>query len=78
MCVFTFTHLSTVVQSSFSVWFLRRLDQMLEPQVKTYEKEIRLSGGSAIMGKTVPSYRMAVEWEIDRWRRARCCFRSGA
>ena len=20
------------------------------------------------MGKTVPSYRMAVEWEIDRWR----------
>ena len=20
------------------------------------------------MGKTVPSYRMAVEWEIDRWK----------
>jgi hypothetical protein len=20
------------------------------------------------MGKTVPSYRLAVEWEIDRWR----------
>ena len=23
------------------------------------------------MGKTVPSYRMAVEWEIDRWRNFR-------
>ena len=20
------------------------------------------------MGKTVPSYRMAVEWEIDKWK----------
>jgi hypothetical protein len=36
--------------------------------VRAYDKEIRLSGGLASMGKTVPSYRMAVEWEIDRWK----------
>jgi hypothetical protein len=64
---FTFTHPSTVVQSSYSVWFLRRLNQMLEPQVKAYEEEIRLSGGLASMGKTVESFRMALEGEINRW-----------
>jgi hypothetical protein len=29
------------------------------------------------MGKTVPSYRMAVEWEIDRWRAFREALSSG-
>ena len=41
---------------------------MLEPQVKAYENEIRLLGGLASMGKTVPSYRMALEDEIHRWK----------
>ena len=41
---------------------------MLEPRVKAYDKEIRLSGGLASMGKTVPSYRMALEDEIGRWK----------
>ena len=31
------------------------------------ETEIRLLGGLATMGKTVPSYRMALEFEIDSW-----------
>jgi hypothetical protein len=35
--------------------------------VNAYEKEIRLSGGLASMGKTVESFRMALENEIDRW-----------
>jgi hypothetical protein len=35
---------------------------------ENYEREIRLSGGLASMGKTVPSYRIAVEWEIGRWK----------
>ena len=43
-------------------------ETMLLPRVNAYDKEIRLSGGLASMGKTVPSYRIAVEWEIDRWR----------
>jgi hypothetical protein len=41
---------------------------MLELQVKAYENENRLPGGLARMGKTVPSYRMALEDEIDRWK----------
>ena len=40
---------------------------MLEPQVKAYENEIRLPGGLASMGKTVESFRMALEGEISRW-----------
>jgi hypothetical protein len=36
--------------------------------VKACDKEIRLSGGLASMGKTVPSYRMALESEIARWQ----------
>jgi hypothetical protein len=42
---------------------------MQKSQVNAYEKEIRLSGGLASMGKTVPSYRMALESEIGRWQR---------
>ena len=36
--------------------------------MKAYEKENRLSGGLASVGKTVPSYRMALEDEIDQWK----------
>jgi hypothetical protein len=36
--------------------------------VNAYDKEIRLSGGLANMGKTVPSYRIALEYEIGRWK----------
>jgi hypothetical protein len=36
--------------------------------VKVNENEIRLSGGLASIGKTVPSYRMALEDEIQRWK----------
>ena len=36
--------------------------------MKAYESEIRLLGGLASMGKTVPSYRMTLEDEIDRWK----------
>ena len=40
---------------------------MLEPRVNAYEKEIRLSGGLASMGKTIESFRIALEGEINRW-----------
>jgi hypothetical protein len=35
--------------------------------VNAYDKEIRFSGGLASMGKTVESFRMALEGEIKRW-----------
>lgn len=35
--------------------------------MSTYENEIRLSGGLASMGKTVESFRLALEGEINRW-----------
>jgi hypothetical protein len=35
--------------------------------VNAYDKEIRLSGGLASVGKTVESFRMALESEISRW-----------
>jgi hypothetical protein len=34
---------------------------------ESYENEIRLPGGLASMGKTVESFRMALEGEINRW-----------
>ncbi|MGA2524431.1 MAG: hypothetical protein ABSF65_09825 [Candidatus Bathyarchaeia archaeon] len=39
--------------------------------MKVYGKEIVLLGGLASMGKTVPSYRMALEDEIGRWKNFR-------
>ncbi len=42
-----------------------------QPYVNDYENEIRLLGGLASMGKTVPSYRMALEDEIYRWKNFR-------
>jgi hypothetical protein len=39
--------------------------------VNAYEYEIRLPGGLASMGKTVPSYRMALEDEVGRWKNFR-------
>ncbi len=41
---------------------------MLEPQGVMYDSEFRLFGGLASMGKTVPSYRMAIESEIAGWK----------
>jgi hypothetical protein len=41
---------------------------MLETQVKAYDKELRLPGGLASMGKTVEYFRIALEGEISRWR----------
>lgn len=35
--------------------------------MKAYEKEIKLPGGLASMGKTDESFRMALEGEINRW-----------
>ena len=39
------------------------------PQVKYHAVEFRLVGGLAGVGKTVPSYRMALEWEISGWKK---------
>jgi hypothetical protein len=44
---------------------------MLKPQGVAIETAFRLFGGLASMGKTVPSYRIALEWEIAHWKRFR-------
>jgi hypothetical protein len=41
------------------------------------DKENRLFGRLASIGKTVPSYRMAVEWEIANWKQFRNALSSG-
>jgi hypothetical protein len=44
---------------------------MLEPQVNAYQQQNKSNGGLTRMGKTVPSYRMVVEWEIGKWKNFR-------
>jgi hypothetical protein len=41
---------------------------MLEPSGVIFETEFRLFGGLTGMGKTVPTYRMAIEDEIAQWK----------
>jgi hypothetical protein len=41
---------------------------MFESQVIFNETMYRLFGGLASMGKTVPAYRMALEFEINTWK----------
>jgi hypothetical protein len=45
--------------------------------LKAYDEEIRLFGGLASLGKTVPSYRMALEDEIRRWKSFRNALPNG-
>ena len=42
---------------------------MLEIRGIVYESNFGLFGGQVGMGKTVPSYRVAVEEEIHRWKK---------
>jgi hypothetical protein len=51
---------------------------MLEPQGVVNETEFRLFGGLTRMGKTVPSYRIALEWEIAHLKRFRDELAEGA
>jgi hypothetical protein len=65
--IFTFTDPSTAPKVRFNIYFLSDFTQKQYPQVNAYDKEIRLSGGLASMGKTVESFRMALEGEINCW-----------
>jgi hypothetical protein len=65
---FIFTAPSTVSNSRFFNAFLNNSDDRLETRVISYEKNSdRLLGGLASMGKTVESFRIALEGEINRW-----------
>jgi hypothetical protein len=44
---------------------------MLKPDRIFNEKAFRSFGGLGCMGKTVASYRIALEWEISHWKQFR-------